>query len=175
MEKALQTYEQTVLHYRAANTVEAGLEVFLSHRDSRSGSPAPMVDELQIEAPSTSALPSHPLSLDSSDHWFSNFSVSSLSLPHTRVDVGLSGVDGDISEAIGDEKGDTKVLHALLASKVDAVLEAAMKVEVMLEAATKEVEVNMAWLSVVKEVVRDVQKRVDMWVPKKQASLAKWQ
>lgn len=91
------------------------------------------------------------------------------------MDVGLSGVDDDISEAIGDEKGDTKVLHALLASKVDVVLEAVMEVEVMLEAVMKEVEVNMAWLSVVKEVVRDVQKRVDTWVPKKQASLAKWQ
>lgn len=50
-------------------------------------------------------------------------------------------------------------MHALLTRKVDVRVEAAME----------EVEVVKAWLGVVKEVVRDVQKRVGLRVPQELA------
>lgn len=68
-------------------------------------------------------------------------------------------MDSSVAENGGDEEDDTKGLHALLTRKVDVRVEAAME----------EVEVVKAWLGVVKEVVRDVQKRVGLRVPQELA------
>lgn len=161
IQNALQTRERTIHEFQAANSVDAGLEAFLSHRDSRSHSPS-LLDSTPyefVDFPTVSS-PASPSFKDNGSMAQPSAlsSVSSLAL-------GASGGGGRASEDsdyVGEERrvdeneDDTKGLYALLTRKVD----------VRIDGAIEEVEKVRVWLGVVKGVVKGVQKRVGLEVPK---------
>lgn len=162
IQNALQARERTIQEFHAADSVDAGLEAFLSHRDSRSHSPC-LLDSTPyefVDFPTISS-PASPFSANPSIPPSAHSSVSSLALASVAGADGGNGRGSEDSDCVrerrvdGDED-DTKGLYALLTRKVDVRIDAAME----------EVEKVRVWLGVVKGVVKGVQKRIGLEVPK---------